>query len=216
MRFFIVRHGETVWNVEGRFQGQRDTELNERGLSQADKVAEYLARSMSGKFEAVITSPLSRAAVTAGKIAKACRCGNLDTEPDFTEINHGDWEGMLSSEVNKRWPRLLDLWHTSPHEVLMPGDGGEALRDVQNRALGALRRALSLYANDVCVVAHDAVIKAVLCSVLNAPLSSFWNFQIANCSVSIAEVRDATFRVSLMGDAHFLGEGFDLPEQTGL
>lgn len=216
MRLFIVRHGETIWNVEGRFQGQQDTELNKNGLAQADKVAEYLAGHMAGKFDAVITSPLARAAVTAEKIAKACRCEKVETERDFTEINHGDWEGLLSTEVNKRWPRLLDLWHTSPHEVLMPGDGGEALRDVQNRALAALQRTCSLYANDVCVVAHDAVIKTILCGFLNAPLSSFWNFQIANCSVSVAEVRGNKSRVSLMGDAHFLDEGFDRPEQAGL
>jgi len=217
MRLFIVRHGETEWNRDGRFQGQQDTALSETGLAQADKVAAYLAERMRGKFEAIAASPLSRAKITAEKIASACGCNRLDVIPGLTEINHGDWEGLLSSEVKKLWPRVLDLWHTSPHTVIMPGDGGESLRGVQIRACEAVDAMASAYDGDVCVTAHDAVIKVLLCHFLGAPLSSFWNFQIANCSLTIAELRkDTPPRVNLMGDAHFLGAGFETPEQKGL
>lgn len=217
MRLFIVRHGETLWNKEGRFQGQRDTDLSEYGLAQADKLAAYLAEKMSGKFDAVVASPLSRAKITAEKIAAACGCKNVEIMPDLTEINHGDWEGMLSSDVRERWPRVFDLWHSSPHTVIMPGDGGEALRGVQLRAIGAVEKLAKNYTGDVCVAAHDAVIKVLLCHFLLAPLSSFWSFQIANCSLSVAELRgDKPPRISLMGDAHFLDDGFNLPEQSGL
>lgn len=217
MRLFIVRHGETLWNREGRFQGQQDTDLSDFGLAQADKLAAYLAGEMNGKFEAVVTSPLSRAKITAEKIAAACGCKKVETLPELTEINHGDWEGMLSSEVQEKWPRVFDLWHASPHTVIMPGVGGEALRGVQLRAIEAVKELEKSYTGDVCVAAHDAVIKVLLCHFFLAPLSSFWSFQIANCSLSVAELReDKPPRVSLMGDAHFLGDGFDLPEQSGL
>lgn len=217
MRLFIVRHGETRWNIEGRFQGQRDTELNERGLAQGDRVASYLS---GHKFEAVISSPLKRARVTGEKIAAACGVKQLDIFPGLTEINHGDWEGLLSSEVSERWPRIVDMWHNSPHTVIMPGNGGESLRSVQIRSVSAINEAAGMYRGDVCVTAHDAVIKALICHFLNAPLSSFWNFQIANCGLSVVELRErAAPRMSLLGDAHFLydgGGGFDLPEQKGL
>ena len=217
MRLFIVRHGETLWNKEGRFQGQQDTDLSEFGLAQADKIAAYLREQMDGKFEAVATSPLSRAKITAEKIADACRCKKFEILPGLTEINHGDWEGLLSSEVQKGWPRVLDLWHTSPHTVIMPGDGGEALRTVQVRSIEAIEALSKKYTGDVCIGAHDAVIKVLLCHFFGAPLSSFWSFQVANCSLTIAELREnKPPRVSLMGDAHFLGEGFDRPEQKGL
>ena len=62
MRFFVIRHGETAWNVEGRFQGQKDTALNEKGLAQAATLGERLA---GHSFEAVLTSPLDRAKKTA-------------------------------------------------------------------------------------------------------------------------------------------------------
>lgn len=214
MRLFIVRHGETDWNREGRFQGQQDTELNERGLSQGDRVADYLS---GHRFEAVVTSPLKRARVTGEKIASATGCETVETWDEFTEINHGDWEGLLSGEVKARWPRVIDLWHTSPHTVIMPGDGGESLRSVQLRALKALEELATKYSGDVLLASHDAVIKTLLCNFLGTPLSSFWSFQIANCSLTVAEIQDdSRARVSLMGDAHYLDMGFDLPEQKGL
>ena len=74
MRFFVIRHGETAWNVAGRFQGQQDTELNEKGLAQADLLGERLA---GHRFEAVLTSPLSRAKVTAERAASRCEYGEL-------------------------------------------------------------------------------------------------------------------------------------------
>ena len=93
MRFFIIRHGETAWNTEGRFQGQRDTELNERGLEQSRRAADFLA---GHKFDAVTSSPLKRALTLAEMIAGKC-AAKTEIIPAFTEINHGDWEGRLSS-----------------------------------------------------------------------------------------------------------------------
>lgn len=210
----MVRHGETAWNREGRFQGQQDTDLNDRGIAQGDRVADYLS---GHKFQAVASSPLKRARVTGEKIKAATGCDALDIAPGLAEINHGDWEGLLSGDVKRKWPRVIDLWHTSPHTVIMPGDGGESLRSVQLRSLKAIDELAERYDGDVCVAAHDAVIKVLLCHYLNAPLSSFWNFQIANCSLSIAEIhKDRAPRVSLVGDAHYLDTGFDLPEQKGL
>lgn len=214
MRLFIVRHGETDWNVEGRFQGQRDTELSKTGLRQGDKVAHYLS---SLKFEAVVSSPLQRAKVTGEKIADATGCRKFDVVNGLTEINHGEWEGLLSSDVRRSWPRILDLWHSSPHTVIMPGADGESLRSVQIRSLKAVNEICGKYEKDVCVTAHDAVIKVLLCHFLNTPLSSFWNFQIANCSLTVVELLEGKMpRVSLMGDSHYLEMGFDLPEQKGL
>jgi probable phosphoglycerate mutase len=178
------------------------------------KVAEYLA---GHRFDAVVTSPLKRASVTARKIAELSGCGTLDVVDDLTEICHGDWETRLTNEVIDTWPRLFDMWHTAPHTVVMPGPGGESLRDVQARAVRAAEELAGKYAGDVCVVSHDVPIKALLCNYLNAPLSSFWNFLIANCSLSIIELRNGLpARVNLMGDSHYLGEGFDLPEQKSL
>ena len=138
MRFFVIRHGETAWNVEGRFQGQKDTALNEKGLAQAATLGERLA---GHSFEAVLTSPLDRAKKTAELAASKCKFGEFTEIPAFTEINHGDWEGRLSTEVAEEWPELLRRWHTAPETVKMPGEGGESLEDIARRAVPAVEAA---------------------------------------------------------------------------
>lgn len=215
MRLFLIRHGETEWNKEGRFQGQRDTALSEKGRAQARKAAAALA---SHKFEGIVSSPLLRALDTAREICAGGGQGiNIEIIDGLTEINHGDWEGLLASEVREGWGDLLARWHRAPETVTMPGAGGECLEDVRARAIAEVEKIAARYSGDVAAASHDAVIKALLCHYLGAPLSSFWRFQIANCSLTIIELSKGKLpRVSLMGDAHYLGEGFEKAEQKAL
>ena len=214
MRVFVVRHGETAWNVEGRFQGQMDTKLNARGIVQAELLAERLKNH---KFEAVLTSPHSRAKVTAETIAEKTGNSEVTIIEELTEINHGDWEGCLADEISSKWPEILKKWHTEPEIAKMPGATGESLEDISRRCVPAVERTLSKYKGDVLLASHDAVIKVLLCSWLAAPLSSFWRFQIPNCSITVVELLpDKTPRLLLMGDASHIGDAFDRPEQKGL
>ncbi len=213
MRLFVIRHGETAWNVEGRFQGQRDTELNERGRAQAATLRSRLA---THPFAAVVSSPLKRASETA-KIALGRGADHLLEA--FTEIHHGDWEGRLADDVRATWPDLLHTWHTAPDRVRMPGEGGETLLDVQTRALTgiAMIKGIVPGAGDVFLATHDAVIKTLLCACTDAPLSSFWLFQVPNCSICILEFPpDKLPRLLLMGDIAHLDNPFDAPVQKGL
>ena len=214
MRFFVVRHGETAWNVEGRFQGQQDIALNGRGLIQADMLGKRLA---GHQFETVLTSPLSRALVTAQKASEFCPAKEFRVIPELTEINHGDWEGRLADEIAQKWPDELERWHKQPHTVTMPGVGGESLADVQKRAVAAADRAAAQYTGDVLLSSHDAVIKALLCYWLDAPLSSFFRIQVPNCSITVVEIKKGNApMLLLMGDAAHLGNQFERPEQKGL
>ncbi|WP_455595447.1 histidine phosphatase family protein [Cloacibacillus porcorum] len=214
MRFFVIRHGETAWNVAGRFQGQQDTELNEKGLAQADLLGERLA---GHRFEAVLTSPLSRAKVTAERAASRCEYGEFLTVEALTEINHGDWEGRLADEIAAEWPDELHRWHVSPETVTMPGPGGENLEDILRRAVPAVEAAAKRHEGDVLLASHDAVIKVLLCYWLGAPLASFFRFQVPNCSITVIEVKEGSApRMLLMGDAAHLGDSFERPEQKGL
>ena len=214
MRFFVIRHGETAWNVEGRFQGQKDIPLNEKGLAQAKLLGERLA---GHAFSAVVTSPLKRASVTALEASAHCPKCEFIEDVRLTEINHGNWEGALADEIAEKWPQELRTWHSLPHLVTMPGAGGESLADVQKRALPAVLEMSAKYSGDVLLASHDAVIKALLCYWLDAPLSSFFRIQVPNCSVTVVEVKEgAAPRLLLMGDAAHLGDAFERPEQKGL
>ena len=217
MRLFLVRHGETNWNREGRIQGQQDTPLNLRGLEQARRVAERLR---GHPFALVVSSPLSRALQTARAIHGASDSPvPLQVDEGLTEIHHGDWEGRLAQEVRATWPSLLDRWHERPEEVRMPGPGGETLEEVRDRAVAAAERlaATCPVEGDLCLASHDAVLKVLLCHWMGAPLGSFWRFVIPNGGLNLVELRAGKPpRLLLLGDASHLEEGFHREEQKGL
>jgi len=212
-RIFLVRHGETSWNREGRFQGQIDVPLNDAGLRQADAVANALKEI---PFDRIISSNLSRALRTALPLASRMRLGmGVETDDDLKEIGHGLWEGRTAAEVETMYPGALALWHTRPETVVMPE--GESLADVQNRAWPALLRIAEGKGETVAVFTHDAVLKVLLMKALDCPLSSFWRFQLANGSITLLELGDKGWRIPLMGEAGHLGSVFGKrAEQKGL
>lgn len=210
MRFFIIRHGETPWNVEGRFQGRNDILLNERGLEQARAAANALK---GVRFDAFWSSPLSRALETARAVADG-RSREIRTHEGLLEISHGLWEGLLAADVEERWPGELDRWHSEPHAVAMPE--GETLADVQERTLRAVDEIRNAGGKQVLIAAHDAVIKVLLCAWMEMPLSCFWRFQVGNGSLTLVEDSVTGPRMSLMGDTCHLGDPFFRPDQAGL
>ncbi len=189
MNLFIVRHGETDWNRAGRFQGQLDIPLNDAGRGQAAAAAERLR---GAEFEAVYTSPLSRALETARIIADAARCGPLFTDPDLMEICHGDWEGLTIPQAERRNPELFRLWRTQPDHMTMPGPGGESLNAVLLRASAAAERAVKRHTGAVLIVTHGVVVQTLICHFLRLPLLECWNIKVPNCAVTrIENIPDA-------------------------
>ena len=186
----LVRHGETDWNREGRYQGKRDIPLNDRGREQAAQ----LATALSGMaFDAAWSSQLSRAADTA-KAVLAGGGPQLQLDPGLAEIDHGEWEGLLADEVAGRWPGLLKAWREAPETVDMPG--GENLAAVQSRAVAAIERIVAAHSGGlVLVAAHDAVNRALLCWAVQAPLSSFSRFKQASTALNALEFNSGTPKV---------------------
>lgn len=186
MRILLARHGETRWNAEGRYQGQRDIPLSETGEEQARKLGERLA---SVAIDRAVASPLVRAAHTA-QLALGGRASMLGLDAGFQEIAHGTWEGLLASEIRQRDPQLLDAWREHPETVQMPG--GENLQEVLDRAWPALQRASEGLGGDdtLLVVAHDAVNRVLLCRILGLPLSRLWSFRQAPTTINLLEGPD--------------------------
>ncbi len=148
----LVRHGESTWVAEGRFQGRGDPPLSELGRRQAALVAERLANRErdaplpipAGSPIGVWHSPLKRAAQTADRIARSQAAPvPRHATPALTEIAQGEWEGLLKAEVMARWPAELDAWRTQPATSHAPG--GESLAEAVARvgdALGEIVTAL--------------------------------------------------------------------------
>ena len=148
-RLILIRHGETDWNVEGRYQGQADPPLNARGIQQAYALADALE---DVGLDVIYSSPLRRAWQTAEIVAR--RLGvPLYPEPRLMEIHQGDWQGHLRSEIAARYPELFHRWHTEPWQVTPPG--GESLQEVQARVYAAIDEILARHRGQtVGVVTH--------------------------------------------------------------
>jgi len=187
MRILLARHGETPWNAEGRYQGQIDIPLSPTGEAQALALG---ARLKDQQIDRAVASPLSRASRTAELALGEARASMLTTDPDLLEIAHGDWEGLLASEINDKDPVRLRAWREEPDTVLMPN--GESLRQVLVRSWQGLSRATEgLGAGDtVLVVAHDAVNRVILCRVLGLPIARLWTFRQAPTTLNLLEGPD--------------------------
>jgi len=185
MRILLARHGETPWNAEGRYQGQRDIALSETGEGQARALGERL-RDLP--ISRAVASPLSRARRTAELALGDARAGLLTLDPGLAEIAHGDWEGLLASEIRARDPERLRAWRESPATVQMPG-GGESLGQVLERAWPAFAAACEGLgeADTLLVVAHDAVNRVLLCRILGLPLARLWSFRQAPTTINLLE-----------------------------
>lgn len=183
MQILLVRHGETPWNAEGRYQGQRDIALSALGEAQARALGERLR---GVPIDRAVASPLSRARRTA-ELALGERAGLLTLDEGLAEIAHGEWEGLLASQIGARDPERLLAWRADPESVRMPG--GESLADVMARAWPAFERACEgLGDNDtVLVTAHDAVNRLLLCRVLGLPIARLWSFRQAPTTVNLLQ-----------------------------
>ncbi|HLS84461.1 MAG TPA: histidine phosphatase family protein [Arenimonas sp.] len=184
MRILLARHGETPWNAEGRYQGKRDIALSPVGEAQA----QALGRRLAGlQITRAVASPLARARRTAELALGEARMHLLGIEPGLAEIDHGQWEGLLASEIRARDPERLRRWREQPEAVQMPG--GESLPQVAERAWAAFARACEGLDGDdlLLVVAHDAVNRAILCRVLGLPLNRLWRFRQAPTTLNLLE-----------------------------
>jgi broad specificity phosphatase PhoE len=126
-RLILIRHGETQWNLTGRYQGQADPPLNENGLEQARALPEKLRPF---NLELLFTSPLKRAAQTAEVAAEVLKIP-LFYDARLVEIHQGDWQTRLRSEIEALYPELFRRWESEPWQVTPPG--GEHLTEVQLR-----------------------------------------------------------------------------------
>jgi broad specificity phosphatase PhoE len=207
MNVLVVRHGETPWNREGRYQGRTDIALSDEGRAQ---VARLGARLAGVTIARAIASPLGRAKATAEAIV-----GNrLELDAGLLEISHGGWEGQLASDVERAHAELFGVWRTAPGRDAPAGPGAETLGDVEARAWPVLARLCSSLGPDETglIVAHDAVNRVLICRVLGLPLERVWTFRQAPASLNVlagpsldalqvVRLNDSEHSAPLLGDS---------------
>ncbi len=187
-RFLLVRHGETNWNRDGKFQGQIDVPLNDNGRHQASLAAEFLK---TASIDFAFTSTMQRPKETAQIILQSHPDIPLWENADLREISHGLWEGKFEAEIEAEYPGELERWRDRPEQVQMPD--GENLKDVSRRATAAWQQVLQQVGNRTqtgIVVAHDATNKVLLCHLLGLRLADFWKIKQGNGAVTVIDYPD--------------------------
>ncbi|MDG2428840.1 MAG: histidine phosphatase family protein [Acidimicrobiales bacterium] len=153
INFLVVRHGQSEWNAAGRWQGRANPPLTTEGRRQAAAAARSL-----GSFDAVVASPLLRAAETATIIAEHLGIGPVLVEPALVERDAGEWQGLTRSQIETDWPGYLESGKRPPgyeSDEMMLNRVSEAIDQMVDRA-GAMG------ANgEILVVAHGGVIYAL-------------------------------------------------------
>jgi broad specificity phosphatase PhoE len=214
----LVRHGESEFIVEGRFQGQAETPLSPTGLRQAALLAERLAHPHdppalpvpAGPLREVAHSPLRRTTQTAEAILTQLPGVPARPEPGLLEIGQGEWEGLHRDEISARYAEILAAWRREPLTAWAPG--GESLADVQARLRPALagilarlaeggvpgtldRSQVAGYMDDAptdpwsIAVAHDGVFKITLLTLFDLPLERFWMWTMDLAAITVVDFR---------------------------
>lgn len=181
-RFFLVRHGETMWNRQGKYQGQSDVPLTDEGREQARFLSERLKDE---KIDVIYASDLDRAIETAAIIAKYHDL-NVLPAPLMRELNFGIWEGMTYDEIIQKWPQEYNEWQRDPHNKKPPE--GETLAELCKRVSKFLKETAREHPDSrILVVSHAGPIRAILSVLLNLRQDFFWKFKISNTSITIIE-----------------------------
>lgn len=183
VRILLARHGETIFNVEGRWQGQSDSPLSERGLAQAQELGRALA---SDELAAVFSSDLGRAMTTAAEVAAP---HGLKVTPErlLREIDCGSWTNKNGAQIDIEYPELRQRWRDAPTTMRMPD--GEDLFAVERRVLDFFAREMPAWlGRTIAIVGHGASNQVIIANAMGRSAADLWlGERIDNCQISRLE-----------------------------
>jgi len=214
--FYLIRHGETDWNLDGRWQGHSDVPLNAAGQLQALRLARRLAEE-GVRFDALYSSDLSRARETAAALGGTLG-RELHTAPALREIDLGTWAGKTLADIAAAYP---DQWQKLQHNEDFPRGGGESFAAFQARVLGWLESAAEMHSGGkICVVTHGGWIRAALLHALGLTWGERDRIPaIGNGSITILEGAAGRWTVARMNNTPRIqtagGEEEHLEENEG-
>ncbi|TCC28620.1 histidine phosphatase family protein [Kribbella sindirgiensis] len=162
----LLRHGESVWNAEHRYQGQQGTGLSARGRQQAKQAAEYL---QSFEFDAIVASDLQRVTETLQPYVDTLDQPSVRIDRRWREIDVGTWGGRLIAEVAAEEPDVVEAFARG--EDIARG-GGETFRQLRARVWEAMQAIAHADVRRVLVVTHGGPIRVAAAAALGLPVGA--------------------------------------------
>jgi 2,3-bisphosphoglycerate-dependent phosphoglycerate mutase len=188
---YLIRHGQTAWNRERRFQGQLDEPLDETGLQQAEAVAQWIA-DQNIKFDAMYSSDSLRAAQTAQTIADAIGM-TLVKSTQLREIHCGEWQGLIYDEIKEKYADEYKEWRSRPDGT--PPPGGETIGAVQNRIVSFYNQTINSSDKKIMIVSHGMSLVTLIAAMKKQDLIETLHshkVRLSNTSVTIVSYEHAT------------------------
>ncbi|NDI35375.1 histidine phosphatase family protein [Chengkuizengella sediminis] len=195
-KLYITRHGQTEWNLEKRMQGHKDSPLTSLGIQQAEWLGESLNETA---IDIIYTSSSGRTRETA-KLVRNQREIEIIPSDVLKEINMGEWEGQIISELEQKYPEQHHAFWKTPH--LYESMGGETFQDLHNRVIPFVKDILLKHkGKTILIVTHGLTLKTIMSYFEKKELMDFWDSpHIHQTSLSMVEIeRDEAF-IRLHGD----------------
>lgn len=182
VKLHLIRHGETQWNLAGRMQGRKNSELTPLGKEQAGQLADTLK---PGTFDQIISSTSKRSIQTAEILAKKLNIKKISQNKAFCEINLGPWEGQFSVELEKAYPDQFYTFWNKPDTFSL--EGAETFLALQKRGVKEIHKIANEHVNkELIIISHGAMIKSILCHFAGRLLCNLWYPpRMYNCAHSI-------------------------------
>ena len=197
--YYLVRHGQTVWNTLGKTQGHGNSPLTELGERQASELAEALKNY---PIDMIYCSDLGRAVQTAEIVGSKL---NIKVEPTdlLREMGFGIWEGMPMKKIEKMYPDTFRMWREEPDKAHIPK--GEALSMVKDRTEKLIKVLNDKYDNrHILLVSHSVTVRVMLLDFLESHVRNLYRIKQDNTALNIVEYRNYGPVIMKMNDTRHL------------
>lgn len=199
-RILLIRHGESVFNLERKYSGQLDVPLTEKGVEQAQKTADYILKNY--KIDAVYSSDLSRAINTAKPISEPLGL-EIKTDPRLREIYAGKWQGLYFADVGVLYKEEYESYKADKENARTLG--GEGMQDVMKRVVeSVLEIAQTNDGKTVLISTHNGPLMTLEVPLLNITLNDIYS--LSNNSITEIEYSEGKFKLIKLGYDEHLGD----------
>ena len=207
IRITLVRHGETEWNVSGRWQGHADAPLTAHGKAQAKALGERLADE---KFDSCYTSDLGRAIHTS-RLIGASSALHFETDERLRERDLGIMQGLTTEEMLEQCPDAYESFRNNGPDFLIPK--GESFRQFSKRCVSVIEDFSDRHVGQsLLVVTHGGVLGAIFRHVIGLSLNSPRRYALLNCSVNVIEKKDGDWNLLHWGDVNHIDQDMALDD----
>lgn len=201
MKIYLIRHGQTQWNIERRLQGTCDSPLTKKGIKDAKLLGDRLREIDID----IIYSSLSPRAMNTSKIIKGKRNIEIVAEQALKEMNVGSWQGRTWDDIKRSSPQEYHNYWNAPH--LYAGiNGGENFYQTQNRAVALIDNIIHerKYKN-ILLVSHGVTVQSIIAHYQNKAIDKLWELPLVQgTSLSLIEVDDGKIKIPYLGDISHL------------